>query len=64
MLEMMLTTLAVGTTKFIGDLALSNTSAGGFGFNLANVETKINYDAKLDLEKRNFHVTIDLDVNF
>ena len=64
MLEMMLTILAVGTTKFIGDLALSNTSAGGFGFNLANVETKINYDARLDLERRNFHVTIDLDVNF
>ena len=63
MLEMMLTTLAVGTTKFIGDLALSNTSAG-FGLSLVNIETKINYDARLDLERRNFHVTIDLDVNF
>ena len=64
MLEMMLTTLAVGTTKFIGDLMFNNYSTGGFGVNIANVKTKVDYNAKLDLQRRNFHVTIDLDVNF
>lgn len=64
MLEMMVTALAIGTTKFIGDLALTNAYIGSWGFAVGDVKTKIDYDAKLDLARRNFHLTIDLDINY
>ena len=64
MMELMLTTLAVGTTKFIGDLMMFNESSGGCNFEIANIKTDVRYNAKLDISRRNFHATIDVDINF
>lgn len=64
MLEMMITALTVGATKAGAELLLNNNTKGGIQFNIGNLQTSIDYSAKLDLDKRNFHVTIDLDLNF
>lgn len=64
MLELVLTTFAVGTTKFIGDLALGNVAMGGLDFGVGNVKGSVDYSANLDLARRNFHMTIDIDINF
>lgn len=64
MIELMFTALAVGTTKFIGDLIIFNESYGGCNFKIANIKTDIKYNAKLDLSRKNFHATIDVDINF
>ena len=64
MIELMFTALAVGTTKFIGDLIIFNESYGRYNFEIANIKTDIKYNAKLDLSRKNFHATIDVDINF
>ena len=64
MMELMFTALAVGTTKFIGDLIIFNESYGRYNFEIANIKTDIKYNAKLDLSRKNFHATIDVDINF
>ena len=64
MIELMFTALAVGTTKFIGDLIIFNESYGECNFEIANIKTDIKYNAKLDLSRKNFHATIDVDINF
>ena len=51
-----------GIGNFISELVFDGHTSKYFDFTIANkVKTNIGYDAKLNLQERNFHLTIDLD---
>ncbi len=64
MFELAMTGLGVGIGQFISCMVVNNESFGSYKFDLGSTNTKIDYNAKLDPDKKNLHVTIDLDFNF
>ena len=64
MFELIVTGLGVGISNFISCMMINNESFGSYKFNLGSTNTKIDYNVKLNPDRRNLHVTIDLDFNF
>lgn len=54
-----------GIGNFASALIFNGHANDNFNFKIANkVDTNIGYDARLNLQERNFHLTIDLDFRF
>ena len=54
-----------GIGNFATALIFNGHANDNFNFKIANkVDTNIGYDARLNLQERNFHLTIDLDFRF
>ena len=54
-----------GIGNFATALIFNGRANDNFNFKIANkVDTNIGYDARLNLQERNFHLTIDLDLRF
>jgi hypothetical protein len=54
-----------GIGTFVSSLLFTGNASDNFNFKIANkVDTNIGYDARLNLQERNFHLTIDLDFKF
>lgn len=62
--EIMLAGVATGISKFIGDIIFNGYSDNMIRFGNYGINGSIGYQAKLDTERRNFHMTIDLDINY
>lgn len=63
MFELMTTSIGFGILEFVTNLLINNSSFGTTNFNIGNVNTNISYNAKLDKDRKNFHITIDIDIN-